>query len=42
MASQPGNKSLTGATVAARYLIGPIIGKGSFGEVFLATVEGSS
>jgi hypothetical protein len=42
MASQPANKSLTGTTLAAKYLIGPLIGKGSFGEVFLATVEGSS
>lgn len=42
MASQPATKSLTGTTIAAKYLIGPMIGKGSFGEVYLATVEGSS
>jgi serine/threonine protein kinase len=42
MASPGVPKSLTGATIAAKYLIGPLIGKGSFGEVFLATVEGSS
>jgi serine/threonine protein kinase len=42
MASQPAAKSLIGTTIAAKYLIGPLIGKGSFGEVYLATVEGSS
>lgn len=38
MASQPVNKTLTGTTIAGKYLIGPLIGKGSFGEVYLATV----
>lgn len=42
MASQPAAKSLIGTTIAAKYLIGPLIGKGSFGEVYLATVEGST
>lgn len=42
MALQPAVKSLIGTTIAAKYLIGPLIGKGSFGEVYLATVEGSN
>jgi serine/threonine protein kinase len=36
------SKSLTGTTIAAKYLIGPLVGKGSFGDVYLATVEGES
>jgi len=32
------NKSMTGETIAGKYLIGPLIGKGSFGEVYLSTV----
>lgn len=40
MASSQPVKSLTGTTIAAKYLIGPLVGKGSFGEVYLATVEG--
>lgn len=33
-------KLVAGTTIAGKYLIGPLIGKGSFGEVYLATVEG--
>lgn len=29
---------MTGSIIAAKYLLGPMIGKGSFGEVYLATV----
>jgi serine/threonine protein kinase len=35
-------KLLTGSTIAAKYLIGPLIGQGSFGEVYLTAVEGSN
>ena len=33
---------MTGAIIAGKYLIGPLIGKGSFGQVYLSTVEGES
>lgn len=33
-------KCMTGSTIAGKYLIGPMIGKGSFGEVYLSTVDG--
>lgn len=33
-------KLLTGTIVGGKYVIGPIIGKGSFGEVYLANIVG--